>query len=92
MFGVCAIGDGLPRQSARHSIPACPVTAAMILRWALPPTPHLLPLKYPWMVYMDVNGLFGKVLDGPLTSAEHFGRLEEERRGDGEAQGLGGFE
>jgi hypothetical protein len=41
-------------------------------------------MKYPRMVYTDVNGGFCKVRDGPLTSADHLGRLEENGRGNRE--------
>jgi hypothetical protein len=51
-----------------------------------------LTVKYPWIVYTDLNGLFCKMVDGPLTSADHVGRLEEERRGDREPERLSGLQ
>jgi hypothetical protein len=53
---------------------------------------HTISVKCPRIVYTDLNGLFCKVLDGPLMSADDLIGLEEEGWGDGEAQGLGGLE
>src|SRR5262245_42591938 len=49
-------------------------------------------MKCPRIVYTDLNGLFCKVLDGPLMSADDLSRLEEEGRRDGQPQVLGGLE
>jgi hypothetical protein len=49
-------------------------------------------VKCPRIVYTDLNGLFCKVLDGPLMSTDDVIGLEEEGWGHGEAQCLGGLE
>ena len=49
------------------------------------------PLEYPRTFYTDLNSLICKVLDGPLTSADDLGRLEEHGRGNREAESLRGL-
>jgi len=55
-------------------------------------------LECPLILYTDLDrswllaGLSCKVADGPLTSANHLSRLEEEGCRDSQAEGLGGFE
>jgi hypothetical protein len=49
-------------------------------------------VECPPIVSTDVDGLSCQVADGPLTSANHPGRLKEEGWRDGQAEGLGGVE
>jgi hypothetical protein len=46
-------------------------------------------LECPRIVSTDLDASSCKVIDGPLASADHIGRLEEEGWRDGQAQGLG---
>jgi hypothetical protein len=49
-------------------------------------------VEYPRIVYTDLSGLFCKVLDGPLRSADDFVGLEEEGWRDRQAQRLDDLE
>ena len=49
-------------------------------------------MVYPRIVYTDLDDLTYKAIDGLPALADHLGRLEENCRGNREAEGVGGLQ